>query len=131
MSPQITVAPTTSQKRIEANRKNAKRSSGPRSPDGKRRSRFNGLKHGLAAKIPVITGEDPAAYQARLDALIKSYNPQNQVELELLGKFAASTWSLERAARAEAAQIDDAYAPQGPWQVIRVEDLRGIDAHGY
>jgi hypothetical protein len=105
MSPQMTVARATSQKRIEANRKNAQRSTGPRTPEGKNRSRFNGLKHGLAAKAPVIPGEDPAAYQARLGAMIESCAPQNQVELDSLGRLVATQWTLDRAARAEAALI--------------------------
>jgi hypothetical protein len=105
MSPQISVAPATSQKRIEANRRNAQKSTGPRTTEGKSRSRFNGLKHGLTASVPVIPGEDPAAYQARVEAMIRSSPPRNQVELDLLGRVAATTWSLERAARAEAAQI--------------------------
>jgi hypothetical protein len=105
MSPQITVAPATSQKRVDANRRNAQRSTGPRTPEGKSRSRFNGLKHGLTAAVPVIPGEDPAVYQARLEAMIESLPPRNQVELDLLGRVAATTWSLERATRAEAAQI--------------------------
>jgi hypothetical protein len=105
MSPQITVAPATSQNRIDANRRNAQKSTGPRTPEGKSRSRFNGLKHGLTAAVPVIPGEDPAVYEARLEAMIESSPPRNQVELDLLGRVAATTWSLERATRAEAAQI--------------------------
>jgi hypothetical protein len=105
MSPEISVAPTTSQKRIDANRRNAQRSTGPRTPEGKSRSRFNGLKHGLTATVPVIPGEDAAAYQARVEAMIESCAPQNQVELELLERVAATTWSLDRATRAEAAQL--------------------------
>jgi hypothetical protein len=105
MSLEITVPRAPSQKRIDANRRNAVKSSGPRTPEGKNRSRFNGLKHGLTASIPVIPGEDPAAYEARLEAMIESMAPRNQVELDLLGKVAAATWSLERATRAEAAQI--------------------------
>jgi hypothetical protein len=53
----------------------------------------------------VIPGEDAAVYQERLDAMIESCAPQNQVELELLGRLAATNWSLDRAARADAAQI--------------------------
>jgi hypothetical protein len=41
----------TSQARIEANRKNARRSTGPKTAAGKARSRANALKHGLAAKL--------------------------------------------------------------------------------
>jgi hypothetical protein len=105
MSPGITVARATSQKRIDANRRNAQKSTGPRTPEGKSRSRFNRLKHGLTATIAVIPGEDRAAYEARLEAMIESMAPRNQVELDLLGQIAATTWSLERAARAGAAQI--------------------------
>jgi len=106
MSPQINVARATSQKRIDANRRNAQKSTGPRTAGGKSRSRFNGLKHGLTASVPVIPGEDPAVYEARLEAMTESLPPRNQVELDLLGRVAATTWSLERAARAEAALLN-------------------------
>ncbi|MGO9466805.1 MAG: hypothetical protein ACLQVF_21905 [Isosphaeraceae bacterium] len=105
MSPENTVAPPTSQKRIDANRKNAQRSTGPRTPEGKSRSRFNGLQHGLAATVPVLPGEDPAAFQARVDAVMDSFAPQNQVEVELLERVAATSWSLDRATRAEVARL--------------------------
>jgi hypothetical protein len=71
MSPKITVAGAASQKRIDANRRNARRSTGPRTPDGKSRSRFNGLKHCPTASVPVIPAEDPAVYEARLEAMIE------------------------------------------------------------
>ncbi len=105
MSPENTMAPPTSQKRIDANRRNAQRSTGPRTPEGKSRSRFNGLRHGLAATVRVLPGEDPAAFQARVDAVVESFAPQNQVQVNLLERVAATTWSLERATRAEAAQL--------------------------
>ncbi len=105
MSPENTLAPPTSQKRIDANRRNAKKSTGPRTPEGKSRSRFNGLRHGLAATVPVLPGEDPAAFQARVDAVMESVAPQNQVEVDLLERVAATTWSFERATRAEAARL--------------------------
>ena len=59
MSPQMTVAPATSQKRIDANRRYSQKSTRPRTPEGKRRSRFNGLKHGLTAKVPVFRAKMP------------------------------------------------------------------------
>ncbi len=105
MSPENTMAPPTSQKRIDANRQNSTKSTGPRSSEGKSRSRFNGLKHGLAATVAVLPGEDSAAFQARADAVVESFGPQNQVEFDLLMRVAATTWSFERASRAEAARL--------------------------
>jgi hypothetical protein len=105
MSPDDTKTIPTSQKRIEANRRNAARSTGPRTAEGKARSRLNGLKHGLAAKVPVLPGEDAAEFQAHVAAVVESYGPENRVELELLERVAATAWSLDRVARAEAAQL--------------------------
>jgi hypothetical protein len=79
-----TLARPISQKRVDANRRNAMKSTGPRTSAGKSRSRFNGLTHGLTAKVPVLPGEDPAEFQARVAGLVKSYGPRNQVEFELL-----------------------------------------------
>ena len=50
----------TSQRRIEANRRNARRSTGPRTDDGKARSRLNAVKHGLSASLPALV-DTPAA----------------------------------------------------------------------
>jgi len=54
---------------INANRQNAQRSTGPRSPEGKAVSRFNALKSGIDAQAQVIPGEDPAG----LEALVAEY----------------------------------------------------------
>jgi hypothetical protein len=56
-------------KQIDANRQNAQRSTGPRTPAGKAASRFNALKSGIDAQAQVIPGEDPA----QLEALLAEY----------------------------------------------------------
>ena len=81
------------------------KSAGPRTPEGKSRSRLNGLKHGLTATVPVLPGEDPAVFQARVDAVVESFAPKSQVELGLLERVVATTWLCECAIRAEAAQL--------------------------
>ena len=48
---------TTSQKRIDANRRNALRSTGPKTAEGKNQSRRNGLVHGLAATVVAPANE--------------------------------------------------------------------------
>jgi len=53
------------QKQIEANRRNARRSTGPKTPGGKDRSARNALKQGLRSSLAVIPGESPEDYEAR------------------------------------------------------------------
>jgi hypothetical protein len=58
----------TSQRKIEANRRNARRSTGPRSAEGKARSRLNAVSHGLAAQLSSVIGADDIARIADLVA---------------------------------------------------------------
>ena len=67
----------TSARQIEANRRNALRSTGPRTPEGKHASRLNAFKHGLRAEAMVIPGqEDPAELDAILRDLREDWQPE-------------------------------------------------------
>src|SRR5947207_5604298 len=70
--------------RAEINRRNAQKSTGPKTPEGKSRSRFNALKHGLTAKTVVLPGEDADAFQGRLDAWTVDLAPRNDLEQGLV-----------------------------------------------
>jgi hypothetical protein len=63
-------------KQAAANRRNAAKSTGPRTKSGKARSRRNALKHGLSAEQVVMLGEDPAAFEALRDDLYNHYQPE-------------------------------------------------------
>ena len=91
--------------RAEINRRNAQKSTGPRTPEGKNRSRFNAVKHGMTAKTLVLPGEDPDALQERLDSWIGNLQPQNEVEQFLVEQAVQSSWKLDRADRAEVARL--------------------------
>lgn len=66
----------TSSKQIEANRRNALRSTGPRTPEGKHASRLNAFKHGSRAEEIVIPGlEDPTEFDAILRELQEDWQP--------------------------------------------------------
>src|SRR5215469_9295231 len=91
--------------RTAISRQNGQKSRGPKSPQGKARSRFNALKHGLKAKLPVLPGEDAQQYQGRLDAWIADLQPTNDLEQSLVERAVTITWQLDRAERAEAARL--------------------------
>ncbi|MHB1561796.1 MAG: hypothetical protein ACYC61_30470, partial [Isosphaeraceae bacterium] len=98
-------ARTTSTARIEANRKNAQKSTGPRSQAGKERSRFNALKHGMRAELPVLPGEDEAILQRRRESWEQTLQPRDEVERYLVERAVNVSWQLDRADRAWAARM--------------------------
>ena len=59
-----------SEKQRRANRQNAKKSTGPKTADGKARASRNALKHGLLAKDVVITGTELTENRAEFDAFL-------------------------------------------------------------
>src|SRR5690349_3349812 len=90
--------------RAEINRKNAQKSTGPRTEAGKAASRANALKHGLTATTidPVgAPGEPEGAYRARLDAWVEDTQPRNVLELVMIQRACRASWKLDRCARYE------------------------------
>src|SRR3712207_6685215 len=88
--------------RIAANRANARKSTGPKTPAGKAAARTNATRHGLAGKQVVINGEDPLAYEALRQDLIRAYQPASAAEDILVEEIAQSFWRLQRARAIEA-----------------------------
>ena len=101
--------PTRAQ--IRANRNNAKKSTGPRTEEGKARAAKNSLKHGLLARDTVLPGEDPAEFDSQLSALEADIQPANSLEFELVRQIADAQWRMRRLTRLEtgflAAAVDD------------------------
>jgi hypothetical protein len=93
-------------KQVEANRKNAKRSTGPRSKAGKARSRHNARKHGLTAATLVIGGENPSEFEELRAELIHEHDPQSTLEYELVERLTGILWRLRRIPFFEAAILD-------------------------
>src|SRR5262245_50915038 len=86
-------------------RRNSLKSRGPRTPEGKARSRFNAVKHGCRARLPILPGEDPAAYQDRLETWVDKFGPRDAVEHYLVERAVLVSWQLDRAHRAEVARL--------------------------
>ena len=87
----------TSYRQIEANRRNALKSTGPKSEEGKQASRCNALRHGLTAETVIGSLEDAEDYKAFEAAIIADYDAQSAVERELVLQLASILWRLRRA----------------------------------
>jgi hypothetical protein len=92
----------TTLKQIEANRRNSRRSTGPRTRTGKAESKLNAMKHGLLAADLVVRGEDPVAFAGVLKNLVDEYQPQGPLEEHLVERVAVCMWRLRRVYRVEA-----------------------------
>jgi len=91
----------TTFRQIEANRRNARNSTGPITDEGKQRSRCNAVRHGLTAEIVIGALEDADDYGAFEAAIIADYDPQSAVERELILRLAGLLWRLRRATTME------------------------------
>jgi hypothetical protein len=91
----------TSYRQIEANRRNALKSTGPRTDAGKQVTRCNAVRHGLTAETVIGALEDAEDYQAFEAAIIADYDAQSAVERELVLRLASVLWRLRRATTME------------------------------
>jgi len=91
----------TTWRQFEANRRNSLRSTGPRTEQGKQRSRQNATKHGLTAHTVVDVLEDPAAYRIFETQVLADYLPASTIERELVTRLASLLWRLRRATAIE------------------------------
>jgi hypothetical protein len=97
---------STSDKQIEANRRNAELSTGPKSDLGKLRSSKNAVKHGIYSQTTVLFNEEQSEYDEHLQDFILRFEPQDRVELRLVQRMADCEWRLARARYIETATID-------------------------
>ena len=96
----------SSLKQIEANRRNALKSTGPTTPEGKQRSRCNAVRHGLTAETVIAALEDSEDYEAFEAAVISDYDAESAVERELVLRLASVLWRLRRATGIETALFE-------------------------
>jgi hypothetical protein len=108
------------QNQIDANRRNAQHSTGPRTVEGKAASSMNALKSGIDAQSSVIPGEDAADLAALTERLYQDCQPQTVIESLLVDDIVRDTWLLTRLARIDAQLLihtieDTNYpSPNGP-----------------
>ena len=91
----------TSYRQIDANRRNALKSTGPKTEAGKQASRRNAVRHGLTAETVLSALEDAEDYKAFEAAITADYDAQSAVERELVLRLASILWRLRRATTME------------------------------
>jgi len=104
-----------SDQKIEANRRSARGSTSPKTPEGKATVSRNAHEHGLASsRTVVLPEENRQEFEELVDAFRSEYQPQGPLERFLVFELAAADWRLRRIARLETGLISD-----------RLDDLRG------
>lgn len=96
-----------SDKQLEANRRNALKSTGPKTEEGKSISSKNALTHGLRAQQIVIEGESQEEFDDFCELLIDHLSPDGPLEMLLVDRIAASSWRLRRTGHIEAQIFDE------------------------
>jgi hypothetical protein len=96
----------TSLRQIESNRRNAQKSTGPKTDSGKQRASQNAVRHGLTAETVIKLIEDPDDYHAFEMAVTADYDPESAVERELVLQLASLLWRLRRATAIETGLLE-------------------------
>lgn len=126
---------------IRANRRNATRSTGPRTSNGKKNSSKNSVKHGDYSKTMFIQGENPEEFDALRADLESCFAPIDALDRELIHNLASSLWRLRRMGQQEAElirrpqndilsafQMQDAEVRKKVWRrVLAADDALGPD----
>jgi len=83
-----------SQKQIEANRRNAQHSTGPKSPETKAKTRLNSMRDGFTGQVTTLSDEDRPIFEKFKSDLINGLAPKTVMELSLASSIAWDNWRL-------------------------------------
>jgi hypothetical protein len=91
---------------ILANRRNAERSTGPRTEEGKAAASRNATKHGLLGKRDIISSEDPAEFDRHRELMLADLDPAGPIEHVLADWIISLSWRLKRVERMQNEALD-------------------------
>jgi len=120
-----------SQAKIDANRQNALRSTGPRTPSGKAIASMNAVKHGLCSRKPIIPGENEADFARFTSEWVGELRPYGAHERLLAEQIIMAAWQIRRVPQLEAGLLTQhmdpdrghpfALKPEGYQQLSRLD----------
>ncbi len=113
---------------VLANRENAQHSTGPRTPEGKRTSAFNALRHGITSQLALLPTEDAAAYEALCAKFKSELNPRTALEQTMAQTVCDNRWRIERTHRAESAVLTLVHHEPIPDHIQSIDDPAERDA---
>jgi len=119
------------QKQIDANRRNAKKSTGPRTPEGKRKVASNALRHGLAAETATLPGENEHHFKQFCAELRAEHQPAGPTEEILLQQLATAAWRLRRCRGLETGFFEMRLADLGGTMRGKYGDLSPHNRHAF
>src|SRR5271155_3257347 len=90
-----------SEKQLAANRRNAERSTGPRTEEGKKVSALNARRHNLTGQVTAMTEADRIMHDAFSASIIESLAPEGAMEPQLAQRIATDSWRLNRISAVE------------------------------
>ena len=95
-----------SEKQLAANRQNAQKSTGPKTPEGKAIASQNSTTHGLTAAVSIIEGENPLEFEDFRLKILDELAPAGPMETMLTHRIITLAWRLSRADRFQSAAIN-------------------------
>ena len=104
-----------SNRQFEANRRNAGKSTGPKTEEGKAISSQNARTHGFTATTVVLSTEDELIYEFKRQQFHESLKPVGFLETELVDEIASARWRQQRCIVFETALIDRKIDEQAAW----------------
>ncbi len=116
----------TTEAQINANRANAQKSTGPRTPEGKAVVAQNALKHGFWSQEVVIKGEDAEEFALFRAGLLEELAPAGLMELILAQRIVSLSWRLQRAERLQITAFEKVDQKDEPQPVMSQEDAGWI-----
>ncbi len=87
----------TSAAQVAANRANAQKSTGPKTPEGKQIVSQNAIKHGLLSERILVSGEDPGEFEFYRKEMLGQLAPVSGTEILLAERIVGLSWRLQRA----------------------------------